>query len=342
MKILVDADTILEILINRAVFIDEVSHLSDLIGTKHAEIYMLDIGLEKIRQVIKKMTSAQSARRLTSWIRKMAIIVTTDSNLIQEARTSSLADFESAMELAWATKMGIGAILTHKKNDFCGASFPILGVSELRQRLDFEYLYDGLLYERDLPAVLVVKRSLLNNLDKNLQSLTFDKSTEIGQEIADESINTRKDALGITKLVSQIPKSSEFSRAALEHMKIAQHQFSLSASAMSMAKSIKLVKQVPFLSESLSDGIKIIQHQPSLEIIQRTFSLADSVMSMAESNRLLRQEPRFAGFSKDLPEHIKIIQHRPSLEASAMSMAESFKLATQLPRLSELVFPRCN
>ncbi|GAB1541399.1 hypothetical protein NUACC21_40700 [Scytonema sp. NUACC21] len=97
---LIDADIVLEWMLNRSPIIEEVEILWYLINNRVIECYMTKIGLGKIHIVLKEFNEPE-ANRFVSYLENIVKICSVDFNLLQEARKYEI-DFETAVEIECA------------------------------------------------------------------------------------------------------------------------------------------------------------------------------------------------------------------------------------------------
>jgi hypothetical protein len=138
-KILVDADLILDALMNRKRLTGDTDiifdHLHPLI-----KMYITDIGWQKIYTYASKFQNTKTAQTIADWLKEKIQVCQITQNILQEARLLPISDFESAVELACATNHNLDAIVTHQYQDFAIAidKLWIWSVSELKIRISLE------------------------------------------------------------------------------------------------------------------------------------------------------------------------------------------------------------
>lgn len=142
MRILVDADTIVEILLNRSGIVEKIESLWSLLEERQIEAYLSDIGVDKIRSLAERITDPISAHEIVSTIQSRFRICPVDEMILQEVRLSALEDYESAVEVSCALAVDIGAIVTHRPSDFARADLSIVSVGDLKQRQHYQRLCD--------------------------------------------------------------------------------------------------------------------------------------------------------------------------------------------------------
>ena len=178
MRILLDADTLLEFLLNRSKFIGKVEYLSEIFGSNSSiQLYLSKPGLDKI--VSLQALNEKESEQLVTGLKKRIKILRVTKAVAKKARSSSAIDYESAVEIHLAIKANIGAIVTHKPSDFSSEELSIITLSDLQQR---KHLEDNLSKNiKDLPAVFVINSEQISNLEKafyHLPSYTGVKSLE--------------------------------------------------------------------------------------------------------------------------------------------------------------------
>jgi hypothetical protein len=137
--ILIDADLVLEALINRNQLIGDISELFDRVHPL-IKMYVTDVGWQKIYTYASRFQNSQVAQMVIDWLQEKITICTVDKDILQQARNSSIQDFESAVEFACASYQEFDAIVTHRHEDFAFApsKFWIWSVADLRIRTHLE------------------------------------------------------------------------------------------------------------------------------------------------------------------------------------------------------------
>jgi hypothetical protein len=138
-KILIDADLILEILINRNAFGEDGSKLIDIVHPS-LQMYITDIGWQKIYTYTKCLQNHKIAEIVINWLQDKIRICTVEKIVLQQARSSPLKDFESAVELVCVNCEELDAIVTHNLNNFAEApnKYWIWSLAELWVRVNLE------------------------------------------------------------------------------------------------------------------------------------------------------------------------------------------------------------
>jgi predicted nucleic acid-binding protein len=137
--ILVDADLIIEALLNRNEFAEDVRELLDIIHPS-IQMHLTDVGWQKIYAYASRFKNNKTAEIVGDWLQKKIQICVVDQIVLQKARLLPLKDFESAVELVCVSYHQLDAIVTHKQQDFAEApnKFWVWSVADLRLRANLE------------------------------------------------------------------------------------------------------------------------------------------------------------------------------------------------------------
>ncbi|QLE55426.1 hypothetical protein [Nostoc sp. TCL26-01] len=139
LKILVDADLILNAVMNRT---DLTEDVRELLEKSHPsiQIHLTNVGLQKISTYAYCLGQHQIPEMIADWLQQKMQICAVDKNLLQQARYSPLKDFESAVELVCLRHYKLDAIITHQQEDFIEAAnqFCIWSFSDLWLRAYLE------------------------------------------------------------------------------------------------------------------------------------------------------------------------------------------------------------
>lgn len=137
-RILVDADLILEALMNRN-NVKDVKELLDKVNP-WIQMYITDVGWQKIYTYLNHLQNTKVAEIVINWLEEKINICSVNQNILQKARSSPIKDFESAVEIICASYQQLDAIVTHKYEDFAEAAdkFWIWSMAELWVRANLE------------------------------------------------------------------------------------------------------------------------------------------------------------------------------------------------------------
>jgi hypothetical protein len=139
-RILVDADLILESLINRHNCVEDVKKICCNMLHPLIQIYITDVGRQKIYDYISRLQNTHIAEIVINWLQEKIQICFVDQGILQQARSSPLRDFESAVELVCVRTHQLDAIVTHKREDFTEVphQFCVWSITDLCTRANLE------------------------------------------------------------------------------------------------------------------------------------------------------------------------------------------------------------
>lgn len=138
-RILVDADLILEALMNRNAFLADLNSLLDKVHPS-IQMHITDVGWQKIYDYTSRFRNSHIAEVVSKWLQEKIQVCAVDQNILQQARSSPIKDFESAVESVCAIYQELDAIVTHKHDDFAEApnNFWVWSVTDLWMRANLE------------------------------------------------------------------------------------------------------------------------------------------------------------------------------------------------------------
>lgn len=134
-KVLLDADVLLELFVNRSGFVEDVERLlAEIEKSRQVEVYVTDKCLKRIR--IEDDLGDEASSFVEEMVRGRVIKI--DSDIRAMARVSCLQDYDSAEELACANARNLDAIITQNPQNFDGSTLPIWSVASLLERISLE------------------------------------------------------------------------------------------------------------------------------------------------------------------------------------------------------------
>lgn len=134
-KVLLDADILLELFVNRSGFVEDVERLlAEIKKSQQVEVYITDKCLKRIR------IEDDLGDKASSFVEKMVRgrVIKIDSDIRALARVTCLPDYDSAEELACANARNLDAIITQNPLNFDGSTLPIWSVASLLERISLE------------------------------------------------------------------------------------------------------------------------------------------------------------------------------------------------------------
>lgn len=135
MKILIDTNIVLDLLLEREPFVENAILIFEQIEQGKLEGYIAATTITNIFYIIRKTESREVAidaiNRLLIGIQFCAV----DLQTVETALSLGLKDFEDSIQLACATISKLDGIVTRDRKDFSGSSLPIYSPTELLKQL---------------------------------------------------------------------------------------------------------------------------------------------------------------------------------------------------------------
>lgn len=135
MKVLLDTNVILDVLLDRAPFVQDSSALwaacdaGTLVGVLPAST------LTDVFYIARRATDVATARIAIGLCLAAFEIAPVDRQTLEDATTLPGNDFEDNVQIACATRAAVDAIVTRNGNDFVHTPMPVLTPAELLARL---------------------------------------------------------------------------------------------------------------------------------------------------------------------------------------------------------------
>ena len=145
MRILVDTNIVLDFLLEREPFRQDAERLFEAIASDQITGYVTATTLTNIFYIARRLTqSIERARQsvaMTLTVMEVCPVDTVpgalrDRAILEIALTSSLSDFEDAVQIACAIARNLEAIVTRDQQDFSNSSLPVLTASQVLERLE--------------------------------------------------------------------------------------------------------------------------------------------------------------------------------------------------------------
>ena len=138
MRVLLDTNIILDVLLDREPFVTDAQALFEAIESQSVEGYVTATTLTDIFYIVRKSKGIQTAKEAVSRILTTMKICPVNRRILQAALSSNLSDFEDAVQLVCATSLNLDAIVTRDRPHFAGSTIPIFSPGELLPRLSEE------------------------------------------------------------------------------------------------------------------------------------------------------------------------------------------------------------
>jgi predicted nucleic acid-binding protein len=135
-RVLLDTNIVLDYLLERDPFLQDAEALFDAIDSGKVIGCVTATTLTDIFYIARRQTkSLELARQAISNILTAMVIYPIDRAILEAAFTSSLPDFEDAIQISCATSQNLDAILTRDIQGFTSSSTPVFSVRQLLNQL---------------------------------------------------------------------------------------------------------------------------------------------------------------------------------------------------------------
>ncbi|HEY9704338.1 MAG TPA: PIN domain-containing protein, partial [Allocoleopsis sp.] len=154
MKLLLDADVLLEALLNRQFYGDQTSLIWNILENNLVEAYITNMGLNHIEGFFSHCHQ-EVVDSIHRKLCEITYIYQVTDDLIEKTRLSPLLDFESALEIEVAQELKVDAIITHYPQNFQNHHYQdqqisILSLEDLHQIIQLEKSLDVDLYSNKI------------------------------------------------------------------------------------------------------------------------------------------------------------------------------------------------
>ncbi len=135
MKILIDTNVVLDLLLEREAFVESAIDLFEQIERGNFVGYIAATTITNIFYIIRKTESREVALAAINRLLIGLQFCVVDRRTIETALNFGLKDFEDSIQLACATLAQLDAIVTRDCQDFIGSHLPVYSPSDLLNQL---------------------------------------------------------------------------------------------------------------------------------------------------------------------------------------------------------------
>ena len=135
MKILIDTNVILDVLCNRAEFLEASSKVWKYCEVNQIEGYISALSVPNIVYILRKELTPQKTKQLIQQITMIFKVVDLKSTDLKVAAELLTSDYEDALQMSQASRIGADYIVTRNIRDFKDSKVPALKPLELLERL---------------------------------------------------------------------------------------------------------------------------------------------------------------------------------------------------------------
>lgn len=135
MKVFLDTNVILDFILKREPFINEVDNVFKMKDEKDIEFFISSLSVTSIAYIIDKLNKRPHAY-ISSLLYWFSVLPLTKES-IEQAAVSKFDDFEDGLQYFIAKSYGnIDAIITRNKKDFRMSIIPVFTPNEFSQEFD--------------------------------------------------------------------------------------------------------------------------------------------------------------------------------------------------------------
>lgn len=135
MKVLIDTNIVLDLLLEREPFIEDAIALFERIEAGQVRGYIAATTITNIFYIVRKARGREVALQAVTRIATGLEICAIDRSTIVQALASNFKDFEDGIQFACAVLNQLDAIVTRDTSDFTEVSLPVWSIAELQAQL---------------------------------------------------------------------------------------------------------------------------------------------------------------------------------------------------------------
>ena len=136
MKVIVDTNILLDVVLNRKPFVEHASLIWWPAELKEIAVYVSTTSITHIYYIRRKHAGKEKARDFIADILSIFILAEIDESGFRDALDSNISDFEDAVQYAISKRVGCDSFLTRNKKDF-GDKPNVLEPSEFISKLEY-------------------------------------------------------------------------------------------------------------------------------------------------------------------------------------------------------------
>ncbi len=135
MKVLLDTDVILDLVLDRAPFAEDASAIWLAHEEQRITAYIAAITPINVFYIVRKIKGSATAHESVGLLLTTLQICFIDHDVLQQAVHLKMSDFEDATQVASALTANLDVIVTRNTDDFSASPIPVLTPKELLARL---------------------------------------------------------------------------------------------------------------------------------------------------------------------------------------------------------------
>jgi predicted nucleic acid-binding protein len=131
MRVLIDADVILDLLLERQPHFPATVRLFNLLQAGLVRGYLTSLSYANLFYVLRKaLRSGPSAVAALRKLRLLTNVLPVDEKVIDLALASDFSDFEDAIQYYAALEKALDALVTRNRDDYQSSRIPVMSVEE--------------------------------------------------------------------------------------------------------------------------------------------------------------------------------------------------------------------
>jgi predicted nucleic acid-binding protein len=138
MRVLLDTDVILDLMLDRPDFADVAAALWEANKQGRFEGYISAITPVNVDYIARKLKGKDAAQQAIAELLASWRICTLDASALQSALVLGMRDYEDAVQHACATASQLDAIVTRNLDDYKGATLPVYSPADFLAQLPTE------------------------------------------------------------------------------------------------------------------------------------------------------------------------------------------------------------
>ena len=135
MRILIDTNVMLDVLLNRDPWVAQSSAVWQANDEEQIVGYIMACAIADIFYIARRLTTLETARAAVRISLEAFEVCAVDMQILEQAEALPGSDFEDNLQIACANLAGLDAIVTRDKSGFQAAATPVLTPAELLMQL---------------------------------------------------------------------------------------------------------------------------------------------------------------------------------------------------------------
>lgn len=136
MRVLLDTDVVLDVIMAREPFAPEAAELLDLSEQGAFDAYVSAITPLNVFYVARKAKSHADLRRAVQELLQTVSVCTIDESILTDAFALPFGDYEDAVQHCCATANNLEGIVTRNLKDYKNATLPVFSPTDFPKKLE--------------------------------------------------------------------------------------------------------------------------------------------------------------------------------------------------------------